>query len=135
MISSSHSPHLGEAGRLFRDSITAVQDHVRKQAFPHGHHRASVAVVRDDRTLGNQFGHAAGSRVGSPAFVPLPLSPSPDLSAPACADKNAVTPHPCELHVLPLHTTENGVADSLVCSKPPSRCRPPLECSLGISPT
>src|SRR4029077_2676743 len=78
--------------------------------------RASVAVVRDDRTLGNRSGHAAGSRVGSPAFVPLPLSPSPDLSAPACADKNAVTPHPCELHVPPLHTTENGVADSLVCS-------------------
>src|SRR6201982_1414795 len=119
MMRSSDPPRLGEAGRLFRDSITATRDHVRKQAFPHGHHRASVAVVRDDRTLGNQFGHAAGSRVGSPAFVPLPLSPSPDLSAPACADKNAVTPHPCALHVLPLHTTENGAADPLVRSTRP----------------
>src|SRR6201987_3835805 len=94
MMNSSNSPHLGEAGRLFRDSITAMQDHVLKQAFPHGHHRASVATDRGDRTLGNRSGHAAGSRVGSPAFVPLPLSPSPDLSAPACADKNAATPHP-----------------------------------------
>src|SRR5271157_6283869 len=63
MMSSSNSPQLGEAGRLFRDSITAVQDHVLKQAFPHGHHRASVAAVRDDRTLGNRSGLAAGSRV------------------------------------------------------------------------
>jgi len=31
MMSSSNSPHLGEAGRLFRDSITAAQDHVLKQ--------------------------------------------------------------------------------------------------------
>src|ERR1700693_4984480 len=84
MMSSSNSPQLREAGRLFRDSITAEQDHVLDQALPHGHHRASVATVRGDRTLGNQSDHAAGSRVGSPAFVPLPLSLSPDLSAPAC---------------------------------------------------
>jgi len=32
-MSSSNSPHLGEAGRLLRDSITAMQDHVLKQAF------------------------------------------------------------------------------------------------------
>ncbi len=28
MMSSSNSPHLGEAGRLFRDPITAEQDYV-----------------------------------------------------------------------------------------------------------
>jgi hypothetical protein len=54
MMSSSNSPQLGEAGRLFRDSITAVQDHVLDQALPHGHHRASVATVCDDRIPGNQ---------------------------------------------------------------------------------
>src|SRR6202008_4610177 len=85
MMSSSNSPHLGEAGRLFRDSITAMQDHVLKQAFPHGYHRASVAAVLDDRTLDNRSGHAAGSRAGSLAFVRRLLSPSPDPSAPACA--------------------------------------------------
>src|ERR1700722_18465898 len=85
MMSSSNSPHLGEAGRLFRDSITAMQDHVIEQAFPHGHHRASVATDRGDRIPGNRSGHAAGSRAGSPAFVRLLLSPSPALSAPACA--------------------------------------------------
>src|ERR1700751_5058072 len=66
MMSSSNSPHLGEAGRLFRDSITAMQDHVLKQAFPHGHHRASVATDRGDRTLDNRSGHATGSRAGFP---------------------------------------------------------------------
>src|SRR6202040_495395 len=95
------------------------QDHVIEQALPHGHHRASVAAVHDDRTLDNQSDHAAGSRVGSPAFGWLLLSPSPDLSAPACADKNAATPHPCEPHAPPLRTTENEVADSLVCSSGP----------------
>src|SRR6202040_4155823 len=95
------------------------QDHVIEQALPHGHHRASVAAVHDDRTLDNQSGHAAGSRVGSPTCVPLLLSPSPDLSAPACADKNAATPHPCEPHAPPLRTTENVAADSLVCSNRP----------------
>jgi len=69
MMSSSNSPHLGEAGRLFRDLITAMQDHVLKQAFPHGHHRASVATDRGDRTLDNQSGHAAGSRAGFPAYA------------------------------------------------------------------
>jgi hypothetical protein len=33
------------------DSITAAQDHVIEQAFPHGRHRASVATVRGDTTL------------------------------------------------------------------------------------
>jgi hypothetical protein len=49
MMSSSNSPQLGETGRLFRDPITAAQDHVLKQAFPHGHHRSSVATVPADR--------------------------------------------------------------------------------------
>ena len=49
----------------------------------------------------------------------LPLSLFPDLSAPACAGKNAATPHPCEPHAPPLHTTENEEADSLVCSNRP----------------
>src|SRR5271169_6720681 len=119
MMSSSNSPPLGEAGRLFRDPITAAQDHVLKQAFPHGHHHSSVATVHDDRIPCNQSGHAAGSRVGSPAFVRLLLLPSPDPSAPACAGKNAATGHPCEPHAPPLRTTENEVADSLVCSIAP----------------
>src|ERR1700729_3746162 len=96
MMSSSNSPHLGEAGRLFRVSITAAQDHVLEQAFPHGHHRASVATDRGDRTLDNRSGHATGSRAGFPAFVRRLLSPSPDLSAPACAGRNAAALHPCE---------------------------------------
>jgi len=33
MMSSSNSPHLGEADRLFRVSINAAQDHVIEQAF------------------------------------------------------------------------------------------------------
>jgi hypothetical protein len=64
MMSSSNSPHFGEADRLFRAPITAEQDHVLKQAFPHGHHRAFVAAVRGHRAPGNRSGHAAGSRVG-----------------------------------------------------------------------
>jgi hypothetical protein len=63
MMSSSNSPQLGEAGRLFRDPITAAQDHVLNEAFPHGHDRTSVATVHADRILGNQSGHAAGGRV------------------------------------------------------------------------
>jgi hypothetical protein len=44
-MSSTNSPQLGEVGRLFRDPITDAQDHVRKQALPHGHHRTSVATA------------------------------------------------------------------------------------------
>src|ERR1700747_2846595 len=111
MLNQHRSPNQGfdhcYAGSCYRAGI------------PARHHRTSVATDRPDRTLDNRSGHAAGSRAGFPAFVRRLLSPSPDPSAPACADKNAATPHLCEPHAPPLRTTENVAADSLVCSNRP----------------
>jgi|HubBroStandDraft_4_1064222.scaffolds.fasta_scaffold115888_1 hypothetical protein len=40
------------------DPVTALQDHCRDQASPHGHYRFPAALFLDGRTLGNQSGHA-----------------------------------------------------------------------------
>ena len=59
MISSNSLTVPGRRVAYSPYPVTALQDHCRDQASPHGHYRFPAALFRDGRTLGNQSGHAS----------------------------------------------------------------------------